>query len=445
MPTNNQKIEKLYYELVEKYISFETISTLKSSADEMIKCVNWLDSLLTKYGFEVNIVNGYLNPIIIAKYDAGKTKTALAYGHYDVQPAKQIDGWQQSPFTVNDNGDTLFARGIADNKGQFLIHLATILTLVKNETLKYNVTFLIEGNEETGSPKIEQFVKDYKKELESDFVLISDGSLTQNKPTIEVSLRGATSFTISLKTAKNELHSGIYGGAVANAALELAKLLTKLVDNNQNILIPNFYDGIDVFCKQSKSKLIKENGKESIDAGVTKLLLKPNENFYSAVGLNPTLQITGMQSGFVGDGYKNSIPNTATAKINLRTVGNQDTYKLAILVKEYLELVAPQYVKITFEDISKSNCADPVVIDLSSEIVQKSIDILKQVYTGELIYEYVGGSIPLVKFLQREISENILLIPLVNAGCNMHGVDENFKKEYILKGIEFSKLFFSET
>ena len=219
-----------YKKLLTEFVSFKSISTDPEFKPEIEKTVEWLRNLFTENGFTVKVLHGKkTNPVVYSHYQTDdNAETVLIYGHHDVQPASIEEGWEQDPFTVLEKKDKWIARGVVDNKGQILIHIATVLDLIKANKLKYNVKFLIEGNEETSNDELSEIMRTEKELIKTDHVLISDGEIVDGKPAIEASLRGGFNLTLALKTADNNLHSGIYGGAVPNAAFELSKLLSKL-------------------------------------------------------------------------------------------------------------------------------------------------------------------------------------------------------------------------
>src|SRR6185369_1034482 len=224
----------LYKDLASEIIKFKSISTDPGCVGELKKTADWLKKLFLANKFKVDTwILGDSNPVVFASYElsAKDAETVLIYGHYDVQPAEKSDGWSADPFTLREGKGRLYGRGIVDNKGQFLVHVATVLNLIKRKELKYNVKFILEGNEETGSPNLGKIIESHKKELKSDLIIVSDGEIAGDTPTVEASFRGSFSTTVKYVTAKNNLHSGIYGGAVPNAAYELTKLVSKIYDN----------------------------------------------------------------------------------------------------------------------------------------------------------------------------------------------------------------------
>lgn len=438
----DEHLYKRYHSLLADFIAFKSISTDPAFAKELTQTAHWLCDLFTSEGFESKIVTGYDNPIVLASLKIDPTlPTILIYGHYDVQPAEKNEGWKDDPFTLQTTQERLIGRGVVDNKGQVMVHIANVLELHKNDALRYNVTFFIEGNEETGSPHLSQFVHDYNDELKADYVLISDGEILENLPVIEVSLRGVVNATITLRALKNDLHSGLYGGAAPNAAHEAAQLIDKLVDTNNgnHVLIPKFYDSV---TPPSDDEL--ENNKcipfsDDIHATITGSKYPFNGSkydIYTQTGLVPSLEVTGVHGGYTGTGYKNSIPATSMIKLNIRLVDGQDPLTIQRLLKEYISRAIPEYV--TYEIDFDKSCA-AVKIDISDHIFSTIQDILTHVWGCKPVNKHVGGSIPIVTTFQQVLKVPIIMLPLGNEDCNMHGVDENFRIEYLRKALQVSK------
>lgn len=439
-----KNIPKKYLELLSEFISFKSISTDTQFKDECIKTSTWIESLFNDAGFEVKTDNGQnSNPLVMAKYIVdSKLETILIYGHYDVQPASKTDGWQQNPFSVDIRDEKIIARGAIDNKGQVLVHIYTILELIKEDKLNYNIIFMIEGNEESGNDDISDQLLKYKDFLKSDYVLISDGEIVQDRPTMESSFRGGSNIKIIFTTAPNDFHSGIYGGAVPSASLSMSQLLAKLKDEKNIVQIPGFYDGIVLDEKQMELNKSLATEQEILDlSGVRKILTEPGIDFYSQTGLRPTLEISGIKSGYTDVGYLNIVPAKAEARINVRTVVGQNTQEIMDSIKKYIIEITPDYVDITFEQESAS---DPILLEANSKKSQEIKLILEEVYGTKLAIKNVGGSIPIVANFKNDMNMNVISVSLANEDCNMHGVDENFRIEFLTKGLEFSKKFFSK-
>lgn len=432
-----------YKKLLNKFVSFKSISTDKKFLPEINKTATWLLELFKNAKFEVKkIESKNSNPVVFAKYIVDKkSKTLLIYGHYDVQPASKEDGWKGEPFELSSSKTKLFARGVVDNKGQILTHIFTALELIKSKNLKYNLIFLIEGNEETSNPDLPGIIRKYKKQFKCDTVIVSDGELTNNKPTIEVSLRGGFNAKLTYRTGKNNLHSGIFGGAVPNASLELSKFLNKLFKADGSISFPEFYKGADKITEAEKINN-KRLSKEAVDikenAGTYKLLISKGEDFYTKTGLIPTLQITGFKSGYIDSGFANIVPATAEVRLNFRIVTSQKPELVKKSFEKFVKENTPSFIKYELDFAGLHN---PIKVNTKSEFVNETEKLLQKVYKSKVNRKNVGGAIPFVADCKEILGVDTLLIPLCNEDCNMHGANENFDINLIKKGLEFSNLF----
>ena len=434
-----------YKQLLSEFVRFQSISTDPNFLPAIEDTVEWLQNLFENYGFETKIFPGEkTNPVIFAHYKNPKaTQTVLIYGHYDVQPAQHDEGWDADPFTLTEKEGKYIARGVVDNKGQILIHIFTVLNLIKEKKLQYNVKFLIEGNEETSNPELSGIMKKNSKLLASDYVLVSDGELVDGKPAIEASLRGGFNLTLQYKTADNNVHSGIYGGAVPNAAYELTKLLDKLFDKNNSVTVEHFYDNVDEITEEHKKhteRIAHTSQKLIKHAGMQAHLHEAGHNFYTQTGLRPTLQITGLKSGYIGNGYANIIPATAEARINFRLVASQKPDEVILAFRNFVKKYTPEYVDFT---LTTDGIHNPVKIDINAPIIQTMKKQLHEAYKDQPVIKYVGGAIPFVGDIKDIFGINTILVPLANDDCNMHGANENFSVDLIQKALHFSELFFS--
>lgn len=437
-----------YKKLLKEFVALKSVSTDTAFKGEMIKTVTWLENLLKKGGATVELWKGKnSNPTIFATLGNNKKlPTVLIYGHYDVQPAEKADGWKSEPFTLTETKGKLIARGVVDNKGQILTHIVTALDLYKRGTLGYNVKFVIEGNEESGNPDIAGQLKKNKKALACDMVVISDGEIAGKNPTLEASLRGGGNIKVVYETAPSDLHSGLYGGSIPSASHELSKMLATLKDINNKVCIKGFYDGalkIDKKHVINNSKLgthadfIKLAGVQSLcTEKVGKNMLDP----WTQVGLRPTLEISGISSGYTGNGFKNIVPAKAEARINIRTVYPQKTKEVFALVVDYIKKSTPSYVKVKIETEEHGN---PIWLDTETRESKHVMKLLEQSHQKEVLTKYVGGSIPIVADFTEILGKQVLLVSLGNDDCNMHGLNENYSIDLIKKGLKFSELFLS--
>ena len=435
-----------YKNLLNTFVGFKSVSTDSAFKPEIEKTVNWLKKLFIENGFTAESLQGpSTNPVVLATYTVSlKAETVLIYGHYDVQPANKIDGWEADPFAITEKNGRYIARGIVDNKGQLLIHMFTIFALVKEKKLKYNVKFLIEGNEETANPDIAKLIKENKAKLKSNYVMVSDGELASNRPVIEYSLRGGMNCTLTYITAKNNLHSGLYGGAAPSSTHELAKLIAKFYTKNNKVAIPGFYEGVDKITadQQKSNKKLVKNIKEILgNTGLKTLTMEQDMDFYSQTGLRPTIQVTGIKSGYIDEGYANIVPATAEARINFRFVTSQNPEKAFKAFEKFVKANTPKYVTYT---IARTMSWYPIKLDISSKKFAEVREFLKKAFTDEVLIKPVGGSIPVVTDFKDILGIDTLLVSLGNDDCNMHGVNENYNIELIEKGLKFSELFFSK-
>lgn len=423
---------KQYLAQLAEYISFKSISTDSAYKKQLAQTANWLDGLFIKHGFSSQILTDYGNPIVLASYYVDTSlPTCLIYGHYDVQPADSSDGWDSDPFALRSDEKKIYARGVADNKGQTLIHMISVFELIKEGKLGMNVIFLIEGDEETGGADFEKFIADHKEKLQADFALISDGEMKENKPTIEAGLRGGFNMTFTVTTAPADLHSGIFGSAVPNAVHELSKIISKIHGDKNKILVPGFYDNVDPVPNTAPSQ-------SSPRADTLENFSE--HDFYTQTGLMPAIEVSGIKAGYVGEGYRNSIPGSATAKINVRLVKSQEPAKLFNLFEQFVRESLPSYASYTLQFDHAHNA---IKLDTNNKYLQKASKTLGAVYKQKPLLAYSGGAIPIVELFTNSLKIPTILANLANEDCNMHGPNENFDSEFVKKGLEFSRQFFS--
>lgn len=432
-----------YKKLLAELVAFQSVSTDPKYLPEINKTVAWLKKIFLASGFGVEVWKGKkTNPVVFAEYQVSENlDTVLIYGHYDVQPAVKKDGWGGEPFDLVQAKNKLIGRGVVDNKGQILTHIFTAAELIKEGALGHNLKFLVEGNEETGNDDLAELMKRNKKKLACDILVVSDGELTNDKPTIEVSLRGGFNCTLVYKTGKNNLHSGIFGGGVPNAGAELIKLLAKLIKPDNSIGFTDFYKGADEISKvqlANNKRLVREAVDLSQLAGVKALLGEKGVDFYTQTGLRPTIQITGLKAGYIEQGYANIVPAEAEVRLNVRIVASQKAEVVAKNLEEFVKSQTSKYVdyKITFGGLH-----DPVKIDTQNHYFAEAEKLLEKVYGRKVNRKNVGGAIPFVGDVKKILGVDTLLIPLVNEDCNMHGANENFDVDLAMKGLEFSREF----
>lgn len=434
-----------YKSTLAEFVSLRSISTDPQFKDEMEATCNWLERLLRELGFEVRQIQGKKTyPYLFARYSlSSAAKTALLYGHYDVVPAQKAEGWESDPFKLREANNRLYARGAIDNKGQLLIHLLSLAYLIEQKKLRYNIKIFLEGNEETGNEEISRIIRENKDLLECDFVILSDGEIVNDRPTIDISFRGGANLTLQYETAKNSLHSGIYGGAVPNAAEELSKLIAQLYTPQNLINIPDFYEDVDPPSEEElkHNRSLKFNQKEFTQkTGVKELTLEPGLDFYTQTGLRPMLTVTTLHSGYTGEGYRNAIPHRSLAKINFRFVPSQKPQKEIAKFKRFVAEKTPPFVRYSF---SEDGFWPPIKLNPQFPELKRAASLLKEIYSQEVVYHHVGGSIPVIVDFKTILGVEVISVSLANADGNMHAANENFRTDLIEKGLAFSQRFFS--
>lgn len=426
-----------YKKLLADFVGIKSIAADSSFKPEIFKAVKWLSDLFVGNGFAVKEIKGpTCNPIVFAEHSCGCKETILIYGHYDVQPA-EIDGeWQTDPFKLIEKNGFLFGRGVLDNKGQILAHMVSIFELIKSGKLGYNIKFLIEGNEETGNDDMQQILISNKKLFESDYVMVSDGEIHGTTPLIEASLRGGLGMKIVIKNGNGDLHSGLYGGAVYNMGTILTNLFSTIVDANNNVLIPDFEKGVDKITNEQE-----ENTSMMKAPSIKGLTLSSGENFYTKTALKPTIQVTGIKVGYVGEGFNNIVPGIAEGRINIRIVSSQDVNEIENTIRNHIIENLPKDIEC---EISVGGKHNPVKLDINSKIHTKAKIVLQKVFGKAPLIKYVGGAVPFVTDIKTVYGIDTLLVPLGNDGSQAHGPNENYSLDIINKGLTFSLDFFSQ-
>jgi acetylornithine deacetylase/succinyl-diaminopimelate desuccinylase-like protein len=439
-----------YLSLLRDYVAIPSISTDPAYQQSIQHCAQRLHDLLTKHGFESQIITWYGNPVVVAHHKAsplsggeGSGVRVLIYGHYDVQPADITEWRAQSPRDTQLTDDKLIARGAIDNKGQLMIHLATVLDLINKWKLAYNITFLIEWDEETWGGNMSQLIQDYEHLLKADLCLVSDGEMIgRSQPVIETGFRWGANMTLKRQTATTDAHSGIYGGILPNAAHELTKLISKMHDSEGQTITLNHKSQIINHSILENNKNLPNVDSEILVSTGAKTLLKPTHlDSYTVTGNLPTMQVTGMESGYMWIGYRNAVPSTASCKINCRFVDGQDPAEMMMLIETRISEHIPDYVDHT---ITWSDAREATVINTDSPRITHTKTTLEQVFNTTVPYKYCGWSLPIVWLLQG-LWLTCVMVPLANQDCLMHGVGENFTLETCEKWLEFSKQFFSSS
>jgi acetylornithine deacetylase/succinyl-diaminopimelate desuccinylase-like protein len=442
--TNREK----YIGELKDYLRIPSISTLAANKSNMKECAQFVSKKLKDAGMnKVKIITTKGHPLVYGEWLKAKGKpTVLIYGHYDVQPVDPLNLWKSQPFEPVIKDGKIWARGANDNKGQNFVHIKSVEAFMKTSgKLPVNVKFLIEGEEEIGSSNLETFLKKNKKLLACDAVLISDTSLyAEGVPTINYGLRGLAYVEVELTGPNKDLHSGSFGGSVANPINELARLINKLQDKNGKITVPNFYKDVLPFTKKENEniKTLKfSDTKYAKELGVKELQGEKGFNTLQRLWGRPTLDCNGIWGGFTEEGAKTVLPSKATAKISMRLVPNQDPDKIAKEFEKYVKTLVPKSVKIK---VTNMHGGSPVVIPLDDPAILAASKATSKAFGKKTVYTREGGSIPIVVEFVNQLKAPAVLMGLGLDSDNIHSPNEHFSLKSFELGIKSSAYFFEE-
>src|SRR5215210_9586690 len=342
-----------YLDELKDFLAIPSISALPQHAPDVRRCAEWTAEEMRRIGLQnIRLEETPGHPVVYADWLGAEGKpTILFYGHYDVQPVDPVELWESPPFEATIRDGEIYARGAVDDKGQVFMHFKAIEAHLKqNGKLPVNMKIILEGEEEVGSANLDNFVKSHKDDLAADVVVISDSPMfDRGIPSICYGLRGLVYFQIDVRGTKSDLHSGSFGGAVANPAMVLAQVLAQMKDKSGRIKIPNFYDDVVPLKEEERQEFARlpfNERKYRQDLGAPKLAGEAGYTTLERVWARPTFEVNGLLAGFTGEGAKTVIPATAMAKVSMRLVPNQDPDKIAQLFEEYVKKVAPRTVEV---------------------------------------------------------------------------------------------------
>lgn len=383
------------------------------------------------------------HPIVYGEKIIDSTRpTVLVYGHYDVQPPDPLELWETPPFEPTVRDGKIFARGACDDKGQFYMHVKAFELMAATGTLACNIKFMIEGEEEVGSDHLGDFVKANKERLAADVVLISDTAMISlDTPSLETGLRGLSYLEVEVTGPNRDLHSGVYGGAVANPATILAKLIASLHDADNRIAIPGFYDDVAELSEAEREALNAAPFDEEAykkDLGINALWGEKGYTTIERTGIRPTLEVNGIWGGYIGEGAKTVLPSKAHAKISMRLVPNQDSNKITQLFAKHFESLAPDYVKVK---VTPHHGGQPVVTPTDSKAYKAAEKAIETAFGKKPIPTRGGGSIPIVSLFEKELGLKTVLMGFGLDSDNLHSPNEKYDIANYLKGIETIPLF----
>jgi acetylornithine deacetylase/succinyl-diaminopimelate desuccinylase-like protein len=419
-------------ELVD-FLRIPSVSAKTEHRSDMRRAADWLVERMLEAGLqtaEVLPTGGH--PVVLGEWrGAPGAPTLLIYGHYDVQPPEPLDEWTSPPFEPEVRDGKLFARGSVDDKGQLYLHLKAVEAhIAVNGRLPVNVVFLIEGEEEVGSPHLPEFLVQHRERLACDAVLISDtGMFAPGLPSITVGLRGLAYMEIRVQGARSDLHSGSYGGAVVNPALALANILAALKDEDGRVTIPGFYDDVREISEQERESIASlPFEEEDLRSEVGSPALGGETGFGSLerIWTRPALDVNGLLAGYTGEGAKTVLPAKAMAKVSMRLVPNQDHHTIEKLFTDYVRSLAPEGVTVDVEALHGGPAwyAEP-----DGPIFAAATRALHRAYDREPVFIRAGGSIPIVQSFEQTFGVPVVLIGYGLPGENAHAPDEWFSVE----------------
>ena len=440
----NQNKERFLSELFE-LLRIPSISSMADHKPDMIKAAEKYAEFLLAAGCETaQVYPTKGHPVVFGqKVIDKKLPTILVYAHYDVQPADPINLWTTPPFEPQIREGAIYARGANDDKGQGFMHIKAFEYLVKTNQLKCNVKFIIDGEEEIGSPSLPEWAEAHKEMLACDDILVSDTTMIDEKiPSINVGMRGLAYMEVEVTGPNKDLHSGHYGGAIANPINVLAGMIDKLIDDKGRITIKGFYDDVVELTKEEREMLARapfdeKEYKEFLDIDAV-----TGEEGYSTMertGIRPCLDVNGIWGGYTGEGAKTVLPSKAFAKISMRIVPNQDNKKIAKLFEEHFMSLAPKGVKVK---VTPHHGGQGFLCPISSNVYKSAHRAIHEVYGIEPVPNRGGGSIPVLADLQQILKANPLLMGFGLERDVIHSPNESYLLSQFYKGIESIGLFY---
>ncbi len=438
---NNDRFLSELFEL----LRIPSISSHEQNKPDMLKCAEKLVEYLIAAGADsASVYQTAGHPVVYGeKMIDPKLKTIMVYGHYDVQPVDPINLWVSQPFEPEIRNGAIYARGANDDKGQLFMHIKAFEYLVKEGKLNHNVKFLLEGEEEIGSPSLAAWAREHKDMLKCDEILVSDTTMISEKvPSINCGMRGLAYVEVEVKGPDKDLHSGHYGGGVHNPINALCEMISSLIDEKGHITVKGFYDDVVELSKEDRAMLAKapfdeKEYKESLDVEELK-----GEEGYSPlerVGIRPSLDVNGIWGGYIGEGAKTVLPSVAYAKISMRLVPNQDCNKIAKVFEDHFMSIAPKSVKVK---VTPHHGGNGFLIPISSPAYKAAAKAIGEVYGIEPVPSRGGGSIPILADLQGILQVNPLLMGFGLERDTIHSPNESYLLSQFHKGIESLVLFY---
>lgn len=444
-------------EALRRYVAHPSVSADSSFASGVTGARDCACTMLKELGFSVDLVDTPIHPIIVATRGEPSWPGIVIYGHYDVQPPDPLGLWTSDPFDAQERNGRLYGRGAADNKGPQIVHMAALArALKKNPNLPLRITYLIEGEEEIGSPSFRKFLEDGKDRLQGDFLLVSDtGSPGPEQLAVTTGLRGLVALEVKVYGPKQDLHSGVHGGALLNPLQALAHACASLHDAEGRVTVPGFYDGVKAPEDWEREELSKLPITESSYAeflGAPGFFPPPGYSPLEAIRFCPTLEFNGLGGGYQGEGSKTVIPAEAFAKITCRLVPDQSADDIANKVKSALQAAFPSAVRV---EVEAKGGGDPYAIlppgkpgadEQAKPLLKRAFPLaekcIEHAFGSSPLYLREGGSIPIIRDLKEVAGLDSLMLGLFTNEDNLHAPDESFNLEIMHKAIDAFEEFF---
>ena len=430
--------DRFLKELLE-LLRIPSISAKKENKQDLVKCAEAIKQRLLEAGAdkaEIYPTEGH--PVVVGERIIDPSNpTVLVYGHYDVQPPEPLELWNSGPFEPVIKDGKIIARGACDDKGQFYMHVKAFETMMQTNSMCTNVKFIIEGEEEVGSPNLGKFIAANKELLKADVILISDTAmLSMETPSIDIGVRGLSYIELEVTGPNRDLHSGVYGGAVANPINILAKMIAGCHDENNHITIPGFYDDVVVATDEERKLMAAapfNEEKYKKDLGLNELWGEKGYTTNERTGIRPTLELNGIWGGYQGEGAKTVLPSKATAKISSRLVPNQSSEKITAILLEYFKKIAPPNVTV---NAFEHHGGEPYMTPIDGKAYQAAAKAIETTFGKTPIPVRGGGSIPICSLFEKELGIKVVFLGFGLDSDNLHSPNEKYDLFNFYKGIE---------
>lgn len=440
-----QQNQERFFEELFSLLRIPSISAKEENKPDMLACAERLVELLLQAGAdkaEVCPTEG--NPVVYAeKITNPEWKTVLVYGHYDVQPPEPLEKWNSDPFEPVIHDGAIWGRGANDDKGQLFMHLKAFEYLVRTGQLQHNIKFIFEGEEEVGSASLPRWVEEHKEMLAADVILVSDTTMISDKvPSINCGMRGMAYLEVKVTGPNKDLHSGHYGGAVANPINTLCDMVSSLIDEDGRVTVDGFYDNVVELSGEDRAQLARAPFDENEYMGFLGVKALKGEKGYTPMertGIRPCLDVCGIWGGYTGEGAKTVIPSEAHAKISMRLVPDQTSAEIAEKFRRHFLRIAPEYVKVEVEEL---HGGDGFLIPISSHAYKAASRAMSEVYGIEPVPSRGGGSIAILADMQRILGIDPLLMGFGLERDTIHSPNESYLLSQFFAGMKSIALFY---